>query len=153
MEIFIRGHRVLIDDEDFEEVSKSTWHPETGKHNGKTYFRTERKTKGIRLHRLVMNAEKGVSVDHINGDTADNRKINLRFATTSENNRNAKKYKSNSSGYKGVSWRGGRSKRWRVRIVVDGKRQSVGNYLTKEEAFEAYCDAAKRHYGEFARFE
>ena len=93
-----------------------------------------------------------VDVDHINGNREDNRICNLRLATRAENLRNSKRHKDNKSGYKGVC-RDSRLKgnQWRATIWVDGKLKHLGYFATPEAAHLAYCDAAERHFGEFAR--
>ncbi len=86
-------------------------------------------------------------IDHINGNKDDNRIINLREATHSQNMANTKSY--SSSGYKGVSKSG---KKWRAQITIDNKPIYIGTYDTKEEAHEAYKQAALKHHKEFAKF-
>jgi hypothetical protein len=113
---------------------------------------------GKLMHRIVMGVtDPKIFVDHINGNTLDNRKENLRLCNNTENCRNSKKSVNNTSGYKGVSyvpWSGKwlRNKPWRAYIVVDRKQISLGMYKTKEEAHEAYKQAAVKYHGEFANF-
>lgn len=78
------------------------------------------------------------------------RRDNLRFANVSQNIRNSKKYSNNSSGYKGVSYDQA-SRKWRARIMVNGKSKHLGFFNTREEAYAAYCKAAVFYFGEFAR--
>lgn len=87
-------------------------------------------------------------LDHINCDPADNRIVNLREANMSENKRNSGPHKDNKSGYKGVSSKGNR---WRAEIWIEGNRIRLGTFTTPEEAYSAYCSAAKKHHGKFAR--
>ena len=91
-------------------------------------------------------------VDHINGDPTDNRISNLRLATRAENGRNRKISKANTSGYKGVWWDNARS-RWRAAIRIDGVKTALGCFPDPETAHAAYCEAASKYHGEFARFE
>jgi hypothetical protein len=106
------------------------------------------------VHRLVMMAFLGLQpdelVDHINGDSLDNRLSNLRKCTLAQNGYNSKKPKNNKSGYKGVCFQ---QNKWRASIHVNGKQKFLGYYDTPEEAHAAYCAAAREYYGEFARFE
>lgn len=104
----------------------------------------------IYLHREIMRAKKGQVIDHINGNTLDNRKENLRFCTTRQNSRNAKKNTNNSSGFKGVAWHKNR-KVWVAYIKVDYKNKHLGVYNTPESAAKAYDEAAKKYFGEFAK--
>ena len=87
-------------------------------------------------------------IDHINGDRRDNRWDNLREATRAENCRNAKLSAKNTSGFKGVRASG---RKWTANIR-DGRRQLyLGVYDTPYEAHAAYCAAAIRLHGQFAR--
>lgn len=87
-------------------------------------------------------------IDHVNGDTADNRIANLREATNAENIRNRGATKISTSGFKGV-YRNGKFG-WMGKIEVDYKQIYLGTYPTKEAAYAAYCEAAIRLNGEFA---
>jgi hypothetical protein len=82
-------------------------------------------------------------VDHINGKRADNRICNLRLATNSINMQNQRRPMATnmSSGYLGVTQ--GRGGRWRASIVVDGKKRSLGTFVTAEEAADAYLTAKR----------
>jgi hypothetical protein len=90
-------------------------------------------------------------VDHKDGDGLNNRWRNLREATRSQNHANSKRARNNTSGFKGV--RLSRSGRYRARIAVNKKRIALGSFDTPEEAHDAYCRAAKKFFGEFARAE
>ena len=87
-------------------------------------------------------------IDHTNGDGADNRFSNLREASRTENNRNTKVRKNNTSGFKRVSKN--RHGKWVSHIHVEGRQHYLGSFDTPEAAHEAYCMAAKAFYGEFA---
>ena len=91
-------------------------------------------------------------IDHINGIRDDNRITNLREATNAENARNAKRLRSNKSGYKGVYWHKS-NRRWIAQVNIDGRCSHLGSFGTAEAAHAAYCDAATKHYGEFARLD
>ena len=88
-------------------------------------------------------------IDHINGFKDDNRIENLREATRSENFCNRTKYNNNTSGIKGVCWHK-ISKKWQARIRINNKNKHLGLFDSPEEAYEAYCKAAKELHGEFA---
>lgn len=90
-------------------------------------------------------------IDHINGNRADNRIVNLREATHSQNCANSGKTKKNRSGVRGVSWRGDR-RRWRARINYQGKKFHLGYFHSIDEAAEHYRQAARQLFGEFANF-
>lgn len=80
---------------------------------------------------------------------ADNRWVNLRPATQTENNRNSSLKKNNTSGVAGVSWDTKREK-WVAMITADRKQQSLGRFDTKEAAIAAREEAEKRLHGDFA---
>jgi hypothetical protein len=89
-------------------------------------------------------------VDHINLDKADNRWINLRPATRSQNCANVPCHRRNKSGLKGVHFQKDAG-RWVAYITVNRTRKHLGMFATKEEAAQARASAASVLYGEFAR--
>lgn len=100
---------------------------------------------------LYMTGDWPVQVDHRNAIKDDNRWANLRLATCSENMHNQGKRRHNKSGYKGVCWHRG-ARKWVAQIKVDWKIKYLGLYDTPQAAHAAYCEAAKKYHGEFARF-
>ena len=87
--------------------------------------------------------------DHVNGNSLDNRRVNLREATRSQNNWNRGK-QLGSSRFKGITW-DKRDKNWKAQIQVNYKRISIGRFTDEIEAAKAYDKAAMEHFGEFAR--
>jgi hypothetical protein len=143
-----KGKTTIIDDEDLEKVMKYTWY-----FQGNGYAVRDQRHNGCRmmlLHRYIMDAPKGVVVDHINGNTLDNRKINLRTCTHSQNSWNAKKRKDNTSGHKGVSWAKDRNK-WVVRIKVNKVYIFGGYFDNKIKAAQKYKELLSTHRDEFAK--
>lgn len=147
-----RGYEAIIDAEDVPLVQWFNWSALPNKRSVYA-FRSEwvggRKTT-IRMHRVIAGPADGKEVDHIDGNGLNNRKSNLRQATASENRRNQRLSKANSSGLKGVSWNK-RESVWEAYIRVDGKKKSLGSFSNVDEAHAAYCRAAERFHGEFAR--
>lgn len=88
-------------------------------------------------------------IDHINGNTADNRICNLREATHQQNQYNKAPFGQFS---KGVVFKkdANRSKPWAARIRINGKKIPLGSFATETEAAEAYRRAAAKIQGEFA---
>lgn len=119
------------------------------------YNRIEIDQKQYSAHRLVWLYVYGrwpaKQIDHINGIRNDNRMVNLREASKSQNTQNQKLRLDNKSGLKGVSFHSNGA--WTSRITFNGKRVNIGYFDTKEQAHEAYIAAAKKHFGEFAKFE
>lgn len=87
-----------------------------------------------------------------NLDKLDDRFDNLRPATNSQNMANKPLKATNTSGYKGVSFAADRGK-WRAKITLNGKQINLGQFDTAEAAYAAYCAAAEKIHGEFARFD
>ncbi len=91
-------------------------------------------------------------MDHINRIRSDNRAVNLRVATRSQNKANSKRPAHNTSGFKGVSWNKVMSK-WLAQIDVNRRNINLGYFDDPQEAHAAYCRAAAEYHGEFARTE
>jgi hypothetical protein len=144
----IGGENVLVDPEDEHLLEgayiwrrKKDW-----SRTGPDYVHVR---KG-RLHRVIMDCPDGMTVDHINGDTMDNRRCNLRIATQSQNQMNRGSCRGSSSRYKGVSHHKLTGK-FTAQIRVDGKKRHLGLFASEEDAAKAYDDAAIEAFGEFAR--
>lgn len=135
-------YHVLVDDEDFDCFNKFRW----AYHQGYAVRRGKRKL--IIMHREIMNPLSTLEIDHINGNKLDNRRVNLRMATRSENSINKTKQINNTSGYKGVSWNKTLGY-WHAYIKINKKRIHLGWFKTKEKAAEAYNKATVRYHGEF----
>ena len=104
----------------------------------------------IFMHRQIIAAPKEVIVDHININTLDNRKANLRFATYTQNNWNSRRgMNEGSSKYKGVVWNKQQNK-WRVTIVNNKKSFHLGFFEDEKEAAKAFNEAALKYRGQFA---
>ena len=137
----------IVDDSDFELVSKSRWYLQAvGKHKS---ARADFKENGIRrkisMSRFLMNCPKGMVVDHINGDSLDNRRKNLRICTPKENCRNIHLTKRGKM--KNIYQIP--SGKFRVLFQVDGKRHHFGMFETVEEAMKVHKKVRKQFFGEF----
>lgn len=108
--------------------------------------------KMYKEHRIIWYLQTGAfpagDLDHIDGSRANNKWGNLRPATRSQNCANSRKYKSNTTGYKGVDLHRGRP---RAQIQIAKKKIFIGCYDTFEEARDAYIKEAEKHFGEYAR--
>lgn len=102
------------------------------------------------MHRVILSAPDGSYVDHVSGDGFDNRKANLRVATLSQNQHNARVRNDSRSGVKGVAWHKGRQM-WHAQIRLNGKRKHLGYFALLDDAAEAYRLASKDLHGSFSR--
>lgn len=142
-----QNHVALVDDEDFDRVSEWTWYLHNhGGYAATTKYRVNR----VRwlMHRLILNAPKGVEVDHINGNPLDNRKENLRLCERRENARNTRKHKADGE-YKGI-WKLP-SGRWTAAITKNYKAESLGTYDSPIVAALAYDNACRERFGAFGK--
>lgn len=147
-----QGKVTLIDEEDWERVSGFGWYAiltAGGMWRVVATLPNSDGHKKVYLHRLLLNAPSNRFVDHISGDTLDNRKANLRICTNAENQQNSSG-RLGASRFKGVSWFARRS-RWRVAFNWKGKTHFVGYFADEEEAARAYDAAILPLAGEFAR--
>jgi hypothetical protein len=145
----VKGIQVLVDDEDFEKLSAYNWGISlNGTHK---YVIARPQTNKIRqqiyMHRMLMDTPKGMFTDHINGNTFDNRKSNLRICTNSQNSMNRKTHKSK---FKGVALnKKSKSSPWMATVKINGK-QHRRYARTEKEAAYLYNELARTLFGEFA---
>lgn len=153
------GSTVIVDDID-RDLTLLRW---SAKARGKFIYGYRQRVidgtpKDSHLHRVILERKigrplnRGEFCDHINMNTLDNRRSNLRVASASENRQNSGKRSNNTSGYKGVTYHKGRGK-WRAQIKFNGKYKTLGEFNSAEEAYVAYCEGAKRYHGEFANLD
>jgi hypothetical protein len=159
-----QGKVAFVDDEDFDYLNQWRWQ---FVFNGYTWYahRSEYTNgkKTIRMHRLIMNAPKGVFIDHIDHNGLNNQKSNLRVCTRSENSQN--RLNKHRIQYKGVEYKPTSFKRYKngktrislskkpyySSIRVKMKKIYLGRFKTSAEAAIAYNNAALKYFGEFAK--
>ncbi len=147
-----KGKKAIVDHKNYEELSGHNWYANRGNRRKKQpRYYAARSTKGktIFMHREIMRCPEGMEVDHINGDTLDNRKANLRICTHADNAYNRRPRIATSS-YKGVS-REKNIKKWRSQIQCGHTHFYIGLFKHQVRAAKAYDDRAKKLFGEFAR--
>lgn len=158
-EILTRKNEViLVDDDDYEKLSKFTWYISKGgkNHGGYGYAISSQRNEStgkqykLSMHREIMNAKKGEIVDHINGNKLDNRKENLRIVTPYQNSLNVKKKDGASSQYKGVAFSKDMNL-WKSSIRVKGKGVHIGYFSNEVACALAYNEYAIKHFGEYAK--
>lgn len=138
--------RTIIDVEDVEKVKKYKWHLHC-----KGYVVTAVKKKRVILHHFILMVKPNQrrQVDHRDQDKLNNRKSNFRFCIQRENLWNSGKRKTNTSGFKGVSWVK-ESCKWVAGIGVNYKTIHLGCFKKKKDAARAYNEAAIKYHGNFA---
>ena len=150
-----RGKEAIVDDEDYGWLSQWGWYLMANSEiEGYAHYQPKKHGPFYYMHRLIAklmyDIPEGYEVDHINGNSLDNRRANIRIVTPAQNNMNAKKRKGCSSKYKGVSWKEPRQK-WYAYHFMNGKQYHLGVFDSEIKAAKAYDEAAKKHYGKFAR--
>jgi len=133
----------IVDDEDFELVSRHRWHVMASR--DRTYVYAASK---LRMHRLIIDAPPGVFVDHINGDTLDNRRCNLRLCTNAQNQQNTGS-RGGSSRHKGVSFNK-KSGKWLGAFLFEGRRYYCGLWDNEDDAARAVDKKRGEVCGTFA---
>ena len=148
-----QGKVALVDDDMYEYLNQWKWYVQ--KWNIGYYavrnIRVNKKYSGyVSMHRLITNNyDKNLITDHINGNTLDNHKWNLRICTYSDNNKNRNIAKNNLSGYKGVSYINQLNK-YKAQIGINKKTIYLGLFIDPIDAARAYNEAAIKFHGEFA---
>lgn len=130
------GVAFKIDKDVYDTVKDFCWHS-----TELNYICTNINKRKVYLHRFIMSPTDNMVIDHINHDTTDNRKCNLRVCTQQENTRNKSS--------EGVSKRYD-TNRWEAYVFMNNKKIHLGYYATKEEALDARKDGEKKYYKEFA---
>lgn len=137
------GNHYLFDAADYDLVSQHSWcFSKTG------YLVSNINGKVTKMHRFLLNAEPGQTIDHINGDSSDNRRSNLRFCSVKDNSRNAALCKKSQTGVTGVKQT--ESGKYVAKIMVNRKHIHIGTFPTLEEARIARIEAERYYFGEFA---
>jgi hypothetical protein len=118
----------------------SVWNKKT-----KSYYAIADRRYGITgLHRLITDCPKNLVVDHINHNTLDNTRKNLRNVTNSENMQNLRLYKTNTSGHRNVYFIKGK---WVVTMFVNGEKLKFGKFDADD--LEQAVEVARRAREEF----
>ena len=150
-----QGQHAVVDNDDWELVSRFNWCATKKQH---TFYAVANSNKlfeqrNVWLHRIIMGiTDSSISIDHKDGNGLNNCRSNLRICDKQQNARNCKIHTRNTTGFKGVSFDKD-IKKYRAFITLNGKTKHLGCFVSPVDAHAAYCSAAIKHYGEFARFE
>lgn len=161
-----QGLFALVDDSDYEDLSKHRWSTCKSKHT--IYVKAIINGQRQLMHRYILglrlNVDTLIEVDHKDGNGLNNQRSNIRACSKSENQRNRKAC--GVSKYLGVAWwvkkttyfrkktqdyRTSTSSAWLASIKVANKKKHLELFKTEEAAALAYNDAAAKYHGEFAR--
>lgn len=153
-------YETLVDLDDLQRLINlnASWHLRWDEDSKLYYAKTtkyikdkddkRKQAKTLQLHNYILKTSDYTIVDHINHNTLDNRKENLRIISQSNNLRNRKGSNSNNkSGYRNVSWR---YNCWVVQLMVDGKNTILGKFDDVHEAGNFAEEMREKYYGEFA---
>ena len=154
-EIQISGYTVLLDDEDLDKFKDYNWYVRKPVIEGSNILYVygdriiDKKRSRVSLHRYIMGCTKGdkTTVDHINHNTLDNRKCNLRVCTYQENNYNSQGHHDSNSKHKGIRKQGNK---WEVRLSVNKEHKFIGLVKTLNDAIKLHDLASILHHGEYA---
>lgn len=143
-----QGKVALVSDHRFEELSQYRWY--TAKRDHAFYAMRSQGYDKVLMHRQIMNAPQGVTVDHKDLNGLNNTDENLRLASQSQQGCNTSVRRDSTSGYKGVSWCK-RYHKWRAYVTVNGSTHHLGYFVNLEDAVAARDTAALKYHAEFAR--
>lgn len=154
-----RGFISIIDEQDFEEISKHKWYAQLTRGKNRHVYAARASTREekdggsgqqIRMHRQILCPKKNEMIDHINGNTLDNRRANLRVCSRSQNACNSVKIASASSTFKGVYFNRDTQK-FHSSITVSGKLYYLGSFDNAADAALQYDKFAIFIQGEFSK--
>lgn len=153
--LLTKGKATVVDDEDYALYGRLKWRagePRKGTFYAIRGIRTENGRRVLYLHRAILAAKPGEIVDHINRNSLDNRRVNLRICSHAENVRNQSGATRNSkSGVRGVSW-DKQSKKWHAQIKCNGKNTHLGRFDSIKAAALNYRRASKKLFGAYSAY-
>lgn len=141
-----QGYSAIIDTADVARVDAYSWSALVCE-DGRVYGFRRSLGRTFYLHRAILDAAPDAWVDHINRNTLDNRRSNLRLVTPAQNGWNRRGERGALSPYKGVTRDGNQ---WTAQITVNGETHRIGRFNSDVEAARAYDLVAMRLHGEFA---
>lgn len=147
-----KGYVAIVDAADFDWLNQWKWHAmKCGRHiyARRTHWTGTHSRHVVYMHRLILDVEPGMVGDHINGDTLDCRRENLRSCTQAENSRNRTVKWDAAAGLKGVHKSS--PNRWSAVIRIGDDTRHLGSFKSPELAARAYDAAAAELHGAFAR--
>ena len=144
-----RGKYAIVDAADYAWLSQYKWFANGNERTGFYAARWLPNHKMLLMHRAIMDPPEGMIVDHINRNSLNDRRRNLRICTRKQNVRNGGPSRRSSSRFKGVSFCR-KSGKWIASISYNGKSMYLGSFDDEIEAARAYDRKARELFGEFA---
>lgn len=145
-----QGKSAIVDDEDYDFLMQWKWHITSLGYACRREKISKGKYINIWMHREIAKTSDGMVTDHINCDTIDNQKNNLRCCTQSQNLMNQRNQVGKTSKFKGVSWCK-TYRKWNAKIQKDRKQLNLGYFSSEEAAANAYNSSAKSMFTDFSR--
>lgn len=144
-----QGQNAIVDTKDFAWLSQWNWHAQWNARTASFYAQRLSGLHGtcIAMHRLILGCKGKHQGDHRDHNTLNNRRRNLRKCSASQNQRNKRMNKNNSTGFRGVTKEHGK---WRAGIKVNRRTIKLGTFPSPEAAARKFDEAARRYHGEFA---
>lgn len=145
-----QGKSTLINIEDVDAINEQRWFFDSSNGYARAKIWKDGKKKTVSLHQFLTNPEKGMEVDHINGDRLDNTRSNLRVVFQYQNCWNIDFYSHSKGRHKGLFPRkiiGGIT--WDVKISVNDKSLHIGTFRSEADAINAYVQKGRELRGDF----
>jgi hypothetical protein len=141
-----KGAFALVDDADYDWLMQWKWRLNSKGYAIRSYY-VDYQEIVLNMHRVILDAQRGQFVDHIDGNRLNNTRANLRFVTQQQNLEYRRVFSSSKTGLKGVSRRGNH---WQARIGYNKQIIHLGYYPQIESAAHAYDAAALKLFGDYA---
>lgn len=140
-----KGFFTYIDDKDSPLVSKYKWFINSCRNGEKIYAKGYVNGKQVYLHRFLLGTPNGSVTDHIDGNSLNNTRGNLRVVGQNINSFNCGLKKNNTTGFRGVSF-SKKSKKYESYIKVNRKKINLGYYSKIEDAVFARKKAEEKYF-------